>query len=196
MKKTISFFSFLFLFGLIIISCAGDDNFFAPKPRGYFRLSLPEKDYKLFDTVFPFSFEIPEYALVEPDTAGYNGEYWFNVSFPQFKGRIHCSYKKVRDNLYQLTEDAHTFVYKHVPKAEDIFAENISFPDKNVFALLYHIEGPEAASSLQFYITDSTSHFLRGALYFEHIPNNDSIQPVIDFIEKDVNHLISTFNWK
>jgi len=177
-------------------ACSGDDGFYAPKPRGYFRLSLPERNYRIFDSVFPFSFEIPEYTTVENDTAGYKGEYWFNISWKDFKGKLHFSYKPLRNNLYQYTEDAHTFVYKHVPKAEDIVAEKIEYPENKVFALLYHIDGPEAASPLQFYLTDSVTHYLRGALYFEHIPNNDSIQPIIEFVQNDIEHLISTFKWK
>lgn len=177
-------------------SCRRNNEYFAPKPRGYFRIDLPEKEYKVIDTIYPFTFEIPVYSVLQPDTAGYQGEYWFNVKIPDHKGSIHFSYKVVRNNLYEYTEDTHNFVYKHVPKAEDITVEEVNHNDAGVYSLLYQIRGVEAASPTQFYITDSTRHFLRGALYFEHIPNNDSIQPVIDFVNEDIFHLISSFRWK
>ncbi len=188
----------IFLFGIILftVSCGRENEYYAPKPRGYFRIDLPEKEYTRIDTIYPFSFEIPVYARLETDTTGYEGEYWFNVKIPEHKGSIHFSYKVVRENLYEYTEDTHNFVYKHVPKAEDIKVEEIKHAENHVFSLLYQIRGVEAASPTQFYITDSTRHFLRGALYFEHIPNNDSIQPVIDFVNEDIFHLISSLRWK
>lgn len=180
----------------VIVSCNSSEDYFSPKPRGYFRLTLPEKEYFEIDTVYPFRFEIPEYAQLQDDTAGYQGDYWFNLTFPQFEGVLHFSYKPVNENLYQFTEDTRTFVYKHVPKAEEITTTEKIYPDRSVYGLVYHIDGVEAASPTQFYITDSTRHFLRGALYFEHAPNNDSLQPVIDFINQDIYHLLETIHWK
>jgi len=177
-------------------SCNSNDDYYAPKPRGYFRIDLPEKEYVLLDTIYPFKCEIPAYSSVTDDEKEGEGDYWFNLVFPELKGVIHFSYKKVHQNLHEYTEDTHSFVYKHVPKAEDISAIEKKFHEKNVYAFIYNVEGTQAASSYQFYLTDSINHFLRGALYFQHSPNNDSIQPVIDFIYDDILHLISTFEWK
>lgn len=174
------------------VSCKNsDDHLFVPKPRAYFRIELPDKNYQLCDTILPFTFEYPVYSEIEIDSAS-----WFNITFPKFKGKIHFSYKKVNTHIYDYTEDTREFVYKHVPKATDIKTELFNDFDNNVFALLYYIEGQEAASPLQFYATDSTSHFLRAALYFEHIPNNDSIAPIIDFVNQDVLHFLKTLKWK
>ncbi len=177
-------------------SCGNREDFFSPKPRGYFRIALPEKTYREIDTIFPFRFEIPEYSYLQPDTAGLKNDYWFNVVFPQFDGVIHFSYKPVNNNLYEYTEETRNFVYKHVPKAEEINTSEKKILQQRVFGLIYNINGVEAASPTQFYITDSTSHFLRGALYFNHSPNNDSIQPIIDFINDDIIHLIESLYWK
>jgi len=181
---------------LVFASCGGGEEYYSPKPRGYFRIDLPQKEYVVMDSIYPFTFQIPEYSSIQYDTATIKGEFWFNLVFPSLKGKLHFSYKKINNNLYDYTEDSYTFVYKHVPKAEDITAQEISYPDRKVFAVVYYIEGVQAASPLQFYITDSTSHFLRGALYFEHFPNNDSIQPIIDFVNEDVLNIISTLEWK
>jgi gliding motility-associated lipoprotein GldD len=188
--------SIIVIFSLTLASCGGGEEYYSPKPRGYFRIDLPQKEYVAMDTLFPFTFQIPVYSSIEYDTAAIKGEHWFNLVLPALKGKLHFSYKQINNNLYDYTEDSYTFVYKHVPKAEDITAQEFSFPDRNVFAVVYYIDGVQAASPLQFYITDSTSHFLRGALYFNHLPNNDSIQPVIDFVNEDVLHIISTLKWK
>ncbi|MDX9905527.1 MAG: gliding motility lipoprotein GldD [Bacteroidales bacterium] len=181
---------------LLVIFMAGCGEDYTPKPRGYFRIDLPEKEYSRFDSVFPYSFEYPVYAKIVPDTRTTSEPYWMNIDFPQFNGRIHISYKPVDENLGEYLEDSRTFVIKHIPKADAIDDSLIYRPESDVYGLVYYIEGPAAASPCQFFITDSTSRFLRGALYFNFPPNNDSLAPVIDFIENDIRHLITTFRWK
>jgi gliding motility-associated lipoprotein GldD len=122
--------------------------------------------------------------------------YWINVDFPRYQGRIHISYKPVHENLNEFLEDSRTFVVKHIPKADAIDDSLIFRPEDRVFGLIYYIEGTQAASPCQFFVTDSSSRFLRGALYFNVEPNNDSLAPVIDFIREDIRHMIKTFRWK
>ena len=169
---------------------------YTPKPRGYFRIDLPEKQYVLLDTTFPYSFEYPTYATVNPDLHSPNEKYWINLDFKPFNATLLLSYKKVNGNLISYLEDAHTLVTKHIPKADAIYDSLIVDRQRNVFGLTYEIEGSGAASPYQFFLTDSTTHFLRGALYFNTVPNNDSLQPVIDFIQKDIEHLVGTLQWK
>jgi gliding motility-associated lipoprotein GldD len=122
--------------------------------------------------------------------------YWINIDYPQFKGRLHLSYKEVNNNLVEYLEDSRSLVLKHIPKASAINEQVIANPGAKVFGIEYNIMGSGAASPYQFYITDSTDHFLRGALYFNVPPNNDSLSPIIDFIKEDINHLLSTFQWR
>jgi gliding motility-associated lipoprotein GldD len=199
MKRLPRFFillccSFLFLFG--IISCS--DNSYTPKPRGYFRITLPVKQYQLLDSIYPYSFEYPVYATITPDAQALQETNWINVDFPRFRGRIHFSYKDVtsREMLQQFAEDARTLAFKHIPKASSIEQIAFSNPPNHVYGLIYNIKGVGAASPYQFVATDSTSHFLRGALYFDAIPNSDSLMPVIEFVKKDIDHLIQTLKWK
>ena len=181
----------LFLYSLY--SCREE---YAPKPRGYFRIDFPEKKYVRFDTTFPYTFEYPAYAKVIPDDRPASEPYWINVDFPQFSGRIHISYKPVHENLPQYLEDARTFVVKHIPKADAIEDSLIYRPEDKVYGLVYYIDGMQAASPCQFFVTDSSSKFLRGALYFNVAPNNDSLAPVIRFIREDIRHMLKTFRWK
>jgi gliding motility-associated lipoprotein GldD len=108
---------------------------------------------------------------------------------------VHLSYSPINNNLEQILEDSRTLTYKHTVKANDITEQYIQFPDKRVFGTLYSVSG-NAASAIQFHLTDSSSHFIRGSLYFNASPNADSLAPVIDFLSKDVEHLIQTLNWK
>lgn len=197
-----SFFSAIFRFplygavisGLLLFSSCSESP--TPKPAGYFRIDMPKREYRLLDSIFPYSFEYPVYARITSDIHAPAEANWINIDFPRFKGRLHLSYKSVNNNLSTFTEDAHSLVMKHIPKASAIEEIRIENKDRRVFGLIYDIRGTGAASPYQFYITDSTSHFLRGALYFSVIPNNDSLAPVIDFIKVDVQHMLETMKWK
>lgn len=178
---------------MLLISCNETP---APKPRGYFRIDLPEREYRLLDSIFPYSFEYPVYARITKDIHAPNEANWINIDFPRFKGRVHLSYKPVNNNLGIFTEDAHALVMKHIPKASAIEEVRIQNKDHNVYGLIYDIKGTGAASTYQFYVTDSSSHFLRGALYFSALPNNDSLAPVIGFIKADIQHMLETLKWK
>lgn len=183
----------LLLIPLLVLS-QGCRKHYTPKPRGYFRIDLPEKQYLTYRSACPFAFEFPIYASVIPDESKDAEPCWMNVRFEQFHATIHMSYKQIKKNLPELTEDARSFAYKHTIKADAIGELPISYPEKKVYGILYDIEG-NAASSVQFFLTDSTRHFIRGALYFSVTPNADSLGPVIQFIREDIVHLTSTFQW-
>lgn len=176
-----------------ISSCHSD---YFPKPRGYYRIDLPEKKYKLFDSIYPYSFEYPVYARISPKTDSLSEPYWLNIEFPIFKGTLHISYKAIKGNLKQYLEDAYVLVNKHIPKANGIEEKLITRQQQKVYGTVYDIRGSDAASPYQFYLTDSSRNFVRGALYFFVVPNNDSLAPVIDFVRKDIDHLIESFKWK
>ncbi len=190
MKRYLPVIVLLFLF-----SCQGN---FSPKPRGFFRIDLPEKEYVRLDSSFPYSFEYPVYGEFVPDVRPSAEPYWGDLVFPGFKGALHLSYKQVNHpaDLAVFFEDARSFAQKHIPKATAITEEMIRDDERRVYGILYQIKGAEAASTLQFYVTDSLSHFLRGALYFNVSPNNDSLAPVIEFLEEDIRRMIGTLNWE
>ena len=178
-----------------IVSCAGDDDTIAPKPRAYFRLNFPEKKYVKYDSACPFTFERPVYSQMDKDQNPGAEPCWLNLNFPTFNGTLHLSYKAVNGNIQQYLEDTYLLASKHQIKASGIEEKLIVRDSSHIYGLIYEIEG-NAASALQFYLTDSTKHFIRGALYFNEVPNIDSIAPVIEFLKKDVYHMINTFDWK
>ncbi len=183
------------IFLLLISSC---DRSSTPLPRGYFRIALPEKEYTLFDSVFPYTFHYPTYAHITPDSRASAEPYWADLVFPDFRASLHLSYKPVtgEDELFAYIEDGRNFLNRHIPKASGFQERIFSNEENDVYGILYEIRGREAASPLQFYLTDSTNHFLRGALYFNVTPNNDSLAPVIRFISDDIRVLMETLQWK
>jgi gliding motility-associated lipoprotein GldD len=185
---------------LLVINCtlfsSCDNKQYQPKPRGYFRIDFPEKEYVRLDTMKYYSFEYPVYSKVTPDYLSPQEKEWVNVEFPSHKGTIHVSYKTINDNLNVYLEDSYLMMSKHLSRAMGIRDSIIINPEKDVYGLVYFLEGGGVASTLQFYLTDSTEHFLRGSLYFNVKTNNDSLAPVIDFITDDVRHMIETLEWK
>lgn len=180
---------------LLFQSCDGDDEVITPKPRTYFRLTFPEKQYVKYSGDCPFSCEIPSYSKMNIDTEATAEPCWLNLDFPNFRGRLHLSYKPVNGNINSYLEQTYTMTSRHQIKASGIEEQLISKDAAHVYGLIYNVEG-NAASSLQFFLTDSTRHFIRGALYFYAVPNTDSIKPVVEFIQKDIQHMIETFEWK
>ena len=159
------------------------------------KVEYPEKEYQKFESDAPFSFSYPRYAMVLPDTSPNAEPWWYNLVFPSFDGTIYLSYKYVRGNLPDYIEDSRTLAYKHSIKAEAIDESLISRPDVPLYGIIYDLKG-NTASSLQFFLTDSSKHFLRGSLYFNTSPNKESLAPVIRFLRKDLEVLIESFEWK
>lgn len=175
----------------LIIACGGDDNF-TPKPRGYFRIGLPAKEYQELDINCGYSFEYNKAARWEDARK----PCWGDVYYPKLKARLQLTYKPVTDNnLDTLLEDSRRLAFEHISVADGLKEELIDGQKENVYGILYRIRG-EAATNVQFFVTDSTENFLRGVLYFYAEPNEDSLQPVNDFMYDEVVHLIETLKWE
>ena len=162
---------------------------------GYFRITLPEKAYTSYQSECGFRFEYPVYAKVVKDERPNAEPCWLDIEFPALKATVHCSYKTGADEMNQFVEDSRSLAYKHTVKADAIEETYIKDSVRNVYGVLYDIKG-NAASSIQFFLTDSTDKFVRGALYINAVPNKDSLAPVIAFVHEDIEQLIKTFSWK
>jgi len=184
--------TFLIFLIIIGISCSRKTE---PKPYGYFRIDLPQNAYRPFTPAgYPYSFDISTYTVDSVITKS-DEEYWININYPTLKGTIYCSYKPINSNFRKIIEDCRKFAYKHTVKADDIIERPYENPDRKVYGIMYEISG-NVASPVQFFVTDSLHHLLRGALYFDATPNKDSIAPVVHFVYRDIVHLIETVQWK
>ena len=190
--QTIMFYGPWIILPVLLANGCGEAA--APKPRGHFRIDFPDKEYVRFDSICPFVFDYPLYGKIE-QSATEDPSCWFNISYDDYSGKLHLSYYQVTDNLEALIEDAHKLAYKHTVKADAIEETWWINDQKQVYGLIYNIKG-NAASSVQFYLTDSVQHYLRGALYFNTQPDKDSLAPVIDFFREDVKRMVETFEWR
>lgn len=188
------------LAGSILIWFASCNSDYTPRPRGYFKIDFPDKQYQVFDKPgYPYAFEYPTYANVVKDSSFFGeateNPWWINIDFPQFGGKMHISYKEIGKNKFdKLINDAFTMTNKHTVKANSIEDSLIDNPN-NVHGIYFRVGG-NVATANQFFLTDTTRHFLRGALYFDATPNEDSLAVVNDFLLQDMRHLIQTFRWK
>ena len=180
-----------------ISSCNSD---FTLKRRGYFKIEFPRHQYRTFDQPgYPYTFEYPVYANVVRDTSFFESSpenpYWINIDFPRFNAKIYVSYKDIgRNSFDKLRDDAFKMTFKHTYRASSIDQTPIQTAN-GVGGIFFNVGG-NAATAHQFFVTDTTRHFLRGALYFDTTPNEDSLRPVNEFLQEDMSRLINTFRWK
>ncbi len=184
-------------FGLVLsffTSCGGDKEPI-PRPKGYWEIAFPKKEYRMYDSLCPFTFEYPVYAQISPFTRDVSKICWFDIVFPDYRATLHVSYEDVGNDFVRFSEDQHTLAYKHTSKANAIEEIFIEAPEDRVWGIIYDIQG-DAASNFQFHVTDSQRHFLRGSLYFDFKANQDSTSPVLDFLKQDITRLVETVKWK
>jgi gliding motility-associated lipoprotein GldD len=214
--KNIHRISGLLLIIILFVSC---NSTYTPKPRGYYKIDFPAHSYQVFDQPgFPYSFEYPAYAIIAQDSTFFEQQpenpYWRNIEFPQFHGKIYLSYieiggksrfkvrnangqyiDSVGNNTFDnLIKSSYALTYKHTYKASSI--DDSAFTSATGIEGIYFKIGGNAATANQFLVTDSVKHFLRGALYFDAAPNEDSLGIVNHFLQQDMKHLINTLKWK
>lgn len=180
---------------ILLVTLVSCDRSYTPKPAGYLKVHYPEKEYVAFEAAGPYTFEYPVYARVIPSKSRVTEPWWYDIRFPEYNGTIYLSYKDPQGDPAALIEDTRTLVYKHASKADGI--TEIPFVDtaNEKYGILYELSG-NVASAVQFFLTDSTDHFLRGSLYFSTTPNRDSLNPVIKFVREDIEHMIESVQWK
>jgi len=179
---------------VMMASCKEDP---IPKPRAYARIELPTQVYgttDIGDWDCPYSFEYSNQSVLTVDPRYQDSTCWYNLYYPRLKATIHLTYTPVRNNLSRQIEESRKLAMKHISMASKIDEEMVQHPSKKVYGITYDFQG-KTASDYQFFLTDSTAHFIRGALYFNINPNKDSLAPVIEYIQADVEHLIETFEW-
>ena|SRR5690554_1659767 len=179
---------------LLLFACGGD---YLPKPKGYNRIDIPAHDYTLLTNDLPYQFEYSLYSQVEPDSFNLDEETWINLNYSGLEAKVHLTYKPVQgnqENLKAYLNDAFSLTSKHQVKAYGI-EEGVLKTPKGYTGLVAELSG-EVPTQFQFFVTDSTTNFLRGALYFNTAVKNDSLAPIIEYIKVDMMHLINTLEFK
>ena len=199
MQKALYHYTWLCIFctaPFFFTSCDGDSSF-SPKPKAYNRIDLPEHRYQQLPDSFPYTFEYSAHATILPDTSWIAEPYWINIYYPEMVANVQLTYKPLNGNDEKLKEhisDAYKLTTKHQIKASSIEEGIVRTPNGHV-AVVNELEG-EVPSQFQFFTTDSTEHYLRGALYFQTATQNDSLAPVIEYVKKDIIHMLNTLKWE
>jgi len=187
------------LFLIILVFCFSCGNDTTPKPHAQLRLEYPEPEYAKAETNLPFTFEINKLASnIKTKKVGRKGtSYGVDLEYPALKGTIYLTYKKISDksNLVDYLRDAQNFTQEHTKKADEIAERPYLNKERSVYGMFYEVGG-NAASQSQFYVTDSINHFLTGSLYFYTKPNFDSILPAAHYLQKDIQKIMETVEWK
>ncbi|WP_449581091.1 gliding motility lipoprotein GldD [Pontibacter silvestris] len=177
-----------------MVACSED---YTPKRKGYNRIDLPAQTYQPLQEEHPYTFEYSQHAKIRPDSSSIAQPHWINIIYPSLGANVQLTYKSIHNSnkmLNDLIEDARRLTAKHQIKAYSIEETEVKTPQGDI-ASVFELTG-EVPSQFQFYVTDSTEHFLRGALYFRTATQNDSLAPIIDFVKKDIIHLLNTLEWK
>ncbi|HXR82901.1 MAG TPA: hypothetical protein VN722_01215 [Hanamia sp.] len=204
------------LFALFIISCNSN---YTSKKEGYFKIDFPKKAYTTFDQPgYPYTFEYPVYAQIDHDSSFFKDDsknpYSINIVFPSFNGTIYISYKSIggtsvykvkkpdgsyrdsigKNSFEKMVNDSYNLTYKNDIKAYSI-EDSVMHTPNGLTGIFFKLSG-NVATAKQFFLSDTTKHFLRGALYFDATPNEDSLRPVNTFLQQDMKHLINSLKWK
>ncbi|WP_420603829.1 gliding motility lipoprotein GldD [Flagellimonas sp.] len=181
--------SLLVLVVFLILFTACKDEVL-PKPKAMLRLDYPEASYKKIDGDCSYTFELNTLSNIKE-----NKDCSLVLDYPMMKGSVYLTYKPVENNLKTLLTDAQKLSYEHVVKADNIVEQPFINPEDGVYGMFYEVSG-NAASQSQFYVTDSTNHFVTGSLYFYAKPNYDSILPAAVYLQKDIRRIMETLRWE
>ena len=186
-----------FLLFLVLFSCGKKEQNYVPRPKGYNRINLPQHTYQQLTENHPYTFEFSKSARVMPDTFSTAQKDWLFIQYPQFEANIQLTYKPLNNDQNKLKDyinDSFKLAGKHQIRASSIQERRILTKSGRTVTI-FKIEG-DVPSPYQFYTTDSTKHFLRGAIYFPIATKNDSLAPVIDYVQADMLQLLNTLQWR
>ena len=185
------------LFALMLASCGGAGDY-SPKPQAYLRIDLPPHAYTVYDTAaLPFTFEQSQLSEVVWKK-GRKGEKWIDLRYPNYKGYVFLTYKELQGkrDLAGQVDTSLKFLENHYAYSTGVDEQQFVDREHRIYGTTYHLKGQNVASTYQFWATDSVRHFLRGSLYIDCTPNNDSLAPVLTYIQEDINHLIESIRWR
>lgn len=172
---------------MVMMSCKDE---VLPKPNAMLRLEYPEASYAESNINCAYTFDKNIQATVKE-----NRDCSLVLDYPAMKGSVYITYKPIQNNLKTLLIDAQKLSYEHVVKADNIVEQPFINEEDQVFGMFYEVSG-NAASQSQFYVTDSTDHFVTGSLYFYAKPNYDSILPAAVYLQRDIRRVMESLRWK
>lgn len=178
----------LVLLFMVILASSCEDEVL-PKPKALLRLEYPKTTYDLMQTK---NFQFKMNKVCEFDQENNNS---LTLDYPLMKGSLFITYKPVENNIDELLNDAKRLSIEHSAKADGILPHPFENHVDKVYGMYFEVVG-DAASQAQFYVTDSTKHFVTGSLYFYTKPNYDSIYPAATYMQEDIKRIMESIQWK
>ncbi len=188
LKQNIFQNGLLFLFFLLILTSCNQNTL--PKPKAQLRLEYPEPIYQNIQTNCPYIFQFSKQSIPK-----INSKCWVNIEYPKLNASINITYRPIDHNLKELFQESEKLTFNHSIKADKISSLPFENLTNHTYGAIFRVSG-NAASPVQFHLTDSTKHFLTGAVYFNVQPNYDSILPAVNYIENDIKHLMESLEWQ
>ena len=177
----------LFLCMLLLFTACAEEVL--PKPKAMLRLEYPHSEYGIIDTKY---FQFKKNVLSELELKNNNS---LILDYPRMKGSLFITYKAVDDDIEKLLTDAQKLSIEHSAKADGILPHPFVNEEDKVYGVYFEVIG-DAASQAQFYVTDSTKHFVTGSLDFYTKPNYDSIYPAASYLQNDIKKIMESLRWK
>ncbi|WP_339754020.1 gliding motility lipoprotein GldD [Algoriphagus aquimarinus] len=183
-------------FGILLVGLVGCDKTYLPKPPGYNRIDLPAHAFQKLSSGYPYQIDFSTYSRIEADSFNLDEDTWVNLNYADFGAKVHLTYKRIGNNFdfKKLSNDAFRLTSQHQVKAYGI-EEAVMITPEGYTGVVAELTG-EVPTQFQFFVTDSTNNFLRGALYFNTAMKNDSLAPVIEYIKADMVHLMNSVKFE
>lgn len=186
---------YIYLFSVIFVFSCSTNEISIPKPPTYLRLDLPNHKYITINDDCNYTFQLSKLYKAKQVIDQTGPSCHKDIELGPLNGVIHFSYIDMVEPLSAYVNYAIDKVDEHKIKATAIEDTKIIRSKDRVFGTIFELKG-DVASPYQFYLTDSTTKFVSGVVYFNSVPNYDSLKPSLEYLKIDLMKMINTFQWK
>jgi gliding motility-associated lipoprotein GldD len=182
---------------LMFVLCACKTDAPVPKPPAYLRTELPEHKYRFVSNDCPYELKLADIYNYKPCIFQKSNFCMQQIDLGPLNGSLYLYYINIasKDSLPSIINYANDKVDEHKIKADKIDFRQLIDKDKRVFGTFFELKG-NVATNFQFYLTDSTNHFVRGEVLLNCRPNYDSLKPSLEYLKQDLLELVNNFKWK
>jgi gliding motility-associated lipoprotein GldD len=186
---------FIFLISTFFYACENDQPI--PKPPTYLRTELPDHTYRIVSNDCPYELKLADVYNYKPCVFEKSNFCMQQIDLGPLNGSLFLYYLNFpsKDSLPSIINYANDKVDEHKIKADKIDFKQFINKEKRVFGTFFELKG-NVATNFQFYLTDSTNHFVRGEVLLNCRPNYDSLRPSLEYLKLDLLELLNNFKWK
>lgn len=189
MKNKIFFFTLVFA-----LFCSGCVKF-TPKPTGYIRISFPNPEFSVLDTLgisFSYDETLPDSIYILPKEKGSV----IKLGYEDYSSHmILNTYHVTPDSLLQFLDSLDNNVEHSIRnRKEQIVRTLYENPEYEVFCRFYTIKGA-TPTPYRWIISNNKDRISEGLFIFDVAVNIDSLRPIKEYMEDNIHFLIESFRW-